>query len=284
MVGLGCVCCQPWQLSAGLGYQSPHRAWGWLCSQAGIPVRCLRDTLSTKAGVGASTSCSHQSVPAQLEVTGGTFCWSRGGKPRPVLLPGYWAGGLGWAHLPGCAAAAAAAAKLEIHLQWENRRQNLKYWVVGWLVGCFTKKRQLPAGLGECRGSSRSPWHFPCWEEGVPCTQHRRGWCSQGESARAAGAPEQAGLGSSSSSFASWHCCEGHSGWNNSPGHCQAGARQRSENFLTVTNACPKTMCVYLSVVRSISLSSGKAVSLLQQSPLPFEPPLLRKRLDNVLL
>lgn len=71
--------------------------------------------------------------------------------------------------------------------------------------------------------------------------------------------------------------------WSNSRGCCQAGAWHKSENFLTVTNACLKKNRVYLSVVRSISLSFGKAVSLLPQSALPFAP-LLRKRIDNVLL
>lgn len=79
--------------------------------------------------------------------------------------------------------------------------------------------------------------------------------------------------------FASWHLCKGDSGWSHSRGCCQAGAWQKSENFLTVTNACLRK-CVF---IYQWCVQLGCVLEKLSRPP-RFEPPLLRKRLKNVLL
>lgn len=130
------------------------------------------------------------------------------------------------------------------------------------------KKKILSVGLRECRGRARSSRHLSRWEEdgsprplqeGVKKGRQRSRPelppSARGPGARSCpgphrgsghvcGAPRALGRGGSGG-FASWHLCEGDSGWSNSRGRCQDGAWQKSENFLTVTNACLKK-CVFI--------------------------------------
>jgi len=249
-----------------------HRPSGPMaCTPAGSAAGSAQETaLRHRGGRGLSRRLvPSPGSPSATGRGGGHPCLggtprSRGGKPRPAWPPAQGEQGDGaWARFAGPPSHCCTSKSRITCRQGGARRQILKY--------CLPKKEVLSVGLREGRGRARSPRHLSRWaEEGACCGGGEEGAAVElagaasgcRPRARSCTAPHHwlrsAGSGGSSR-FASWHLCEGHSGWSGSRGRCQAGAWQKSENFLTVTNACLKK-CVYLPVVCSISLCFGKAI------------------------